>query len=106
MLHYYRSLIALRHKYSALRTGSFRFIHAQEDDRVIAYERADANGHWLFVLNGSEQSRTISLQICEGVWQSVSIDDRSDTGEMLAGNHKGLQVKVEGMCWRILKLEQ
>ncbi|MCE5169400.1 alpha-glucosidase C-terminal domain-containing protein [Paenibacillus profundus] len=89
-----------------MRTGSFRFVHAKENDQVIAYERANADECWIFVLNGSESKRTVCLQICEGEWQSVSIDDKSDSGEMLAGNHKGLQVEVEGLGWRILKLEQ
>lgn len=106
LLQYYRSLISQRHKHSALRTGSFRFIHAEEKDRVIAYERADANGRWLFVLNGSEQKRTVNLQICEGKWQSIDVGAKSDTGEILAGNSKGLQIEVEDMGWRILQLSQ
>ncbi|EPY09433.1 alpha-glycosidase [Paenibacillus alvei] len=109
LLSFYQGAIALRHANAALRTGSFRFVHALESDRVIAYERAAEDGHWLFVLNASEEKRTVDVAAfdgCDGNWTDVELVSGKTGRDKVQGSSTELQVEVEGMNWRILKMER
>mgnify|MGYP001029681244 CR=1 FL=1 len=58
---FYRTAISLRHRHAALRTGSFRFLQADSDSGLIAYERADEQSRFLVALNASDQAATLLL---------------------------------------------
>jgi cyclomaltodextrinase / maltogenic alpha-amylase / neopullulanase len=49
-----RRLIAIRNAYSALRTGSSRFIHTDDTKAIVAFERADAHNRLIVVLNNTQ----------------------------------------------------
>ncbi|MGZ9586570.1 alpha-glycosidase [Paenibacillus marinisediminis] len=75
LLQHYQNMIALRHQYSAMRSGSFRFLYAKENDQVIAYERADEHGHVIVLINNSSSERSIHLPIAAGIWKNVITDE-------------------------------
>ncbi|OPA76063.1 alpha-glycosidase [Paenibacillus selenitireducens] len=68
LLGFYQRTIALRHRYSALRTGSFKFLYAKEDDTRIAYERQDDESHFMIMMNVKKKERVIQLALPAGEW--------------------------------------
>ena len=58
---FYRSAIALRHKYPALRTGDFRTVLTE--GRVYSYLREDEANRIVVVLNGDTAAREVSLDL-------------------------------------------
>lgn len=109
---FYKSIIALRHQFTALRSGGFRFLYAQEGDRILAYERKDANDHLLIVLNSSKRRRTLRLSVTQGEWQDIILTNSANESEhltassmpLILADRKGLRVEVPGMGWRVLRL--
>jgi cyclomaltodextrinase len=63
---FYQSVISLRKQYAALRTGSFRFLHAEESDGRVVYERADDSDRFIVALNRSESEGVYKLPA--GIW--------------------------------------
>lgn len=61
VLAYHQALIALRHRHSALRTGSFQRLHAMEG--VYAFARQNAAETLLVVVNVSERVRSFQLPV-------------------------------------------
>lgn len=79
---FYQQMIALRNQYSALRTGSFRFLLADAEDYRIAYERVDTQGHFIIMMNVSTRKRNITLKLPVGLWQDVfSANNVQGTGK-------------------------
>jgi cyclomaltodextrinase len=58
---FYRSAIAIRHKYAALRTGDFRTVLT--DGRVYSYLREDDANRIVVVLNGDAVAREVELNL-------------------------------------------
>jgi hypothetical protein len=52
---HFRQLIAIRNTYPALRTGPVRFLLADDEKNVIAFERWDARNRIVTVINNSDQ---------------------------------------------------
>ena len=48
---FYRDVVALRHKYPALRRGSFRVLAADNHHQLIAYERQYGDERLIVLLN-------------------------------------------------------
>ena len=61
LLEYHRQLIAIRHAYPALRTGTYRTIYAQ--GAVYAFVRTLAAVEILVAVNTSTESETLSLDL-------------------------------------------
>ncbi|WP_195575348.1 alpha-glycosidase [Paenibacillus sp. 1001270B_150601_E10] len=97
LLDYYRSLIALRHQHAALRSGSFRFLYAKEQDQVIVYERADEQSRFLIVLNNGARRRSVRLPMPAGEWHNVL------TGELIQASSSKTSVAIDGMSAVILR---
>jgi cyclomaltodextrinase len=71
---YYRALSNLRHSHPALTRGALRWLRNSDEQHVVSFERADATGSLLAVINLSSQSFA-------GVVES---DRGSDNGAALA----------------------
>lgn len=71
LLDYYKRMIKLRHEHAALRTGSFRFLYAKEQDQVIAYERADEEEQFVIVVNNGTRRRSVRLPMAAGEWMQI-----------------------------------
>lgn len=81
---FYQSMIALRKRCSALRTGSFRFLHAKPNDTRLAYERSDAADRLVVIMNAHEEARSITLQLPAGQWIVEAASKGERLGQMLA----------------------
>lgn len=63
LLDFYRALCAIRHQASALRRGTRTTLYAE--GHLLAYRRADVEGSLVCVLNLSEQTAEVSLDMAE-----------------------------------------
>lgn len=82
LLEFYRRSITLRHQYSALRTGSFRFLHAKSGDMRIAYERQDEQAHFVITMNAGKRERVLELKLPAGEWiNDISGERITSTGK-------------------------
>jgi len=62
-----KSLIALRHRYSALRSSDYRIVWPPDDgdgSMSFAVERSDGDEHILVVVNAGRERETVSLTCC------------------------------------------
>jgi len=98
MFTFYQQMIALRNQHSALRTGSFRFLVADADDRRLAYERVDTEGHFIILMNVSKRKRKITLTLPIGTWQDVN------SGHSLQGTGKKQKVELQALGYSIYRL--
>lgn len=103
LLTFYQSLIALRHHYTALRTGEFRFVHAEENDALIAYERQDGESHWLIVLNVSPDARSLALPGNARAWQEIMLKGQVNPVWIDETEELSLNLKLAGHSWIILR---
>ena len=74
-------LIAIRHRYAALRTGSFITLLTDDARDVYAFGRFDRTHRIAVVLNNSSKPQTIAVP----VWQ-LSDDNGSKLTDLLTGN--------------------
>ncbi|WP_251038189.1 alpha-glycosidase [Paenibacillus albidus] len=95
----YKLLIHLRKEFPALRTGHFRFLKAEEQERPFVYERRDEHSHFTIWMNPSEQLVSLSLAL-EGRWRDALNGEPVDAAE----DH--LQVHLKPFCFKILVKEQ
>jgi len=90
---YYQTLINLRKQYSALRTGSFRFLE-NNNESVVAYERVDAEAHFVIILNNQEVETSILMNDYDAEnWETV----------LSTGNQQGNTVTLPANGYIILK---
>ncbi|MDA3846710.1 MAG: glycoside hydrolase family 13 protein [Vallitaleaceae bacterium] len=88
LLSAHRELIRIRKQYSALKTGSIKFLHAEHN--IIAYGRWDDDNRLIVVLNNSDKVKEVKLP----VWE-IGISD-NDTLEMLIETtREGLSTEEE-----------
>ncbi|WP_223068017.1 alpha-glycosidase [Paenibacillus caui] len=97
LLAFYRELIALRRLHPALRTGEFRFLHAEPGDMRIAYERKDDQARFVILMNANETARTLPLALQEGVWTDAF------TGEDVLADGEVQSFKLPAFGYRVLK---
>lgn len=91
----YKALIRLRKQYPSLRTGDFRFLLAEPQERSFVYERKDNNTHLTIWMNASEQPVTLSLPL-EGSWQDTLDNKPVSSAE---GN---IKIQLEPLSYKIL----
>lgn len=77
---FYRQLIALRKEHPALRTGGFRFLHAEAGDMRLLYERYDDGSRFVVAVNAGPRPCTLPAVLPEGSWTDMT------TGETLLSN--------------------
>lgn len=92
---FYQQMITLRNKYSALRTGSFRFLVADAEDHRLAYERFDTEGHFIIMMNVSKRKRKVTVVFSVGLWQEVA------TGHSIRGTGKKQKVELQAFGYSI-----
>ncbi|MEW9669410.1 alpha-glycosidase [Ammoniphilus sp. 3BR4] len=97
LFQFYKQLIGLRKKYSALRTGLFRFLKVSSK-QAIAYERKDNQEHFVIVVNNHDQPVTLNLKELAGSgWEEALTD------EILDANGKGLTLSLPGYGYAVLR---
>ncbi|GGO00083.1 glycoside hydrolase family 13 protein [Saccharibacillus kuerlensis] len=83
---FYKKMIALRLEHSALRTGSFDFLHAEKGGSVVVYRRQDESGTFIVALNASEKEQSAEV--------GIEVKGEAKNG---AGQQNG-----EGGSWSVL----
>ncbi|GBF74144.1 alpha-glycosidase [Paenibacillus sp. 598K] len=121
LLGFYRELIVLRKTHEALRSGTFRFLHAPAGGYELAYERRAGEERLILAMNVSSQPSRLLLalpdrarqadddgaasaayaEIAAGVEDDVWEDLR--TGETIRSSEGLLAVELEAYGSRILK---
>ncbi|MCM3702702.1 alpha-glycosidase [Paenibacillus macerans] len=66
---FYKLMIALRKKHTALRQGRFRFLHAEPGDPCIIYERMDEAMHFTVWMNNTPEPRTLTHPMQTSDWR-------------------------------------
>ncbi|MEC0140103.1 alpha-glycosidase [Paenibacillus macerans] len=66
---FYKLMIALRKKHTALRQGRFRFLHAEHGDPCIIYERMDELMHFTVWMNNTPEPRTLTHPMQTSDWR-------------------------------------
>ncbi|RRJ65880.1 alpha-glycosidase [Paenibacillus oralis] len=66
---FYKLMIALRKKHTALRHGRFRFLHAEPGDPCIIYERLDETMHFTVWMNNTPEPRTLTHPMQTSDWR-------------------------------------
>ena len=89
LFRHYQQLISWRKQYNVFRTGQFRFIHAENNDSIIAYERFDENDRIVIVLNADENSRMVELKMTPGNYKCMR------TGNHYKINESGTVLNIE-----------
>ena len=96
-------LITIRHRYAALRTGSFTTLLTDDADRIYAFGRFDASHRIAVVLNAGSGTQTVKLPAYQ-----LSMTNGSTVTDLLTGhtyqvNNGKLTVSVAGHCGSILE---
>lgn len=94
---FYRELVSLRRAHPALRTGGFRFLHAERGDYRIAYERKDDQAHFVVLMNANSVTRTLPVELPEGAWTDIF------TEEHVVSDGDAQSFKLPPFGYRILK---
>lgn len=102
MLEDVRKIVNVRKNYSALRYGDFLTLEA--DENIFAYLRSDMNERILIVLNKSENSRQVELQL--PVFYNISSASDIISGEKIKVENGKSEISVNGIGYRFLLLEQ
>lgn len=68
---FYQDLIAVRLKYSALRTGKLTFLSAEADSTSLVYTREDEDNLFVIMMNNSELPAEIEVPVKERRWENI-----------------------------------
>jgi len=93
-LDFYRRAIALRQEISALRSGYFETLLTDDEQDVWAFARGDAAGTAVVVLNASDESREVSIQIPATASATWRVEFGADNALRVEG--RKLKVRVPG----------
>lgn len=75
LFNHYKTLIALRHSNSALRTGTFRGIRKHNEMQLFAYVREDKQNKVAVMLNNSSANREWNLDVSSVFANGTSLKD-------------------------------
>ncbi len=101
MLRQVRQLVHLRRQHPALCYGDFQTLYA--DKNCFAYLRCDLNERILVVLNKSEQRQVLTITL-PSFYKIQSAHDVMGNEVIPVSEHQ-LNLSVEGIGWRVLRLE-
>jgi glycosidase len=93
---FYKLLINLRKQHPVLRHGRFRFLHAEQGDSRIIYERSDDNMHFTVWMNNTMERTVLSHP-----WET---DDWTDalSGEKVGTQDGMMNIELDELGYRIL----
>ncbi|AIQ45819.1 cyclomaltodextrinase [Paenibacillus sp. FSL R7-0273] len=93
--HTYKQLIRLRKEHPVLRTGEFRFLQSNQQERPLIYERYNAEEHCTVWMNPSAEPAAL-VQALEGNWKDAL------SGEAAAADNGEIRLKLEPFSFRVL----
>ncbi|MBE9915859.1 alpha-glycosidase [Paenibacillus donghaensis] len=94
---FYQELIALRLKYSALRTGNLKFLSAEAGSNRLVYTREDEESKIIIFMNNDSKPRTLEVNVEESRWENIR------TGETVSAANGALNLKLPAYGCRMLK---
>lgn len=74
LFEFYRTMIALRRKHTALFNGSFRIQRAEKGSSVLVYERQHGEEHLIVAMNTGSEQVDIQVSFAAGRWLDVFSD--------------------------------
>lgn len=97
-----QKLVGIRNEYPALRTGSFMTLLTDDTNDIYAFARFDQNNRIAVVLNGTDNTETVTVPVYE-----ESMTNGSQVTDLLTGNqytvsNGNVTVSVEGNYGAIL----
>ncbi|MDP5079833.1 MAG: glycoside hydrolase family 13 protein [Opitutales bacterium] len=75
----YRTTLALRRQYTALRRGSFKVLETRDESQVFAFERMHNDDRFVIVLNRGNQEVALDGDYLKGLTKIYATDDRAST---------------------------
>ncbi|AJS61010.1 alpha-glycosidase [Paenibacillus sp. IHBB 10380] len=96
---FYQDLIQIRLRYSALRTGTFRFLSAEADCTLLGYSREDDTDHIIILMNNSDAEQSIEVPVTVTTWENIY------SGEVLTSQNGSLQAELPPYGYLILRSE-
>ncbi|WP_054956955.1 alpha-glycosidase [Paenibacillus dakarensis] len=98
---FYKRMIKLRKEHSALRTGSFKFLLAENQGGKLVYQREDENGSIILFMNNDKATQSLTVPVYEQTWS-----DLWNEGETFKAHKGQLTVKLPAYGFAILKAMQ
>ena len=99
---FFQSMIALRKKHAALRTGTFRFVEASGS--LVAYERKDERDRFVIAINAGDRPCELSLPSADGGrWVAQPLLMSDDGGDHLVDQAE-LDGKVIALSPRSMRI--
>ncbi|MDR0269046.1 alpha-glycosidase [Paenibacillus sp.] len=95
---FYQELIALRLKYSVLRTGSLKFLSAEAGSNRLVYTREDEENKIIIFMNNDSKPRTLEVSVEESRWEDIG------TGESVLAANDALNLKLPAYGCRMLRV--
>jgi glycosidase len=89
LLQHYQFLTKLRTEYTALRFGRFRILDAQQNSRLIIYERADDDDRFIIAINADNQDLSANLSessFVRGMYESVTTLEQINLSNEMESN--------------------
>ncbi|WP_308636752.1 glycoside hydrolase family 13 protein [Paenibacillus silvisoli] len=73
LLKFYQTLIALRKQHASLRSMDITFLHAEEKDAAVVYERRSGDNADVFIIamNAGTRPRNLVIPAANGEWQDA-----------------------------------
>ena len=99
---YYRSVIALRHEYPALRRGSFDVLTADNERNIIVYARTLGDETVIVLLNRSDEAHSLRVPLPEPLWTPFAAVFSTSEGYRLQQDESGLILDMPELSGLVL----
>lgn len=93
---FYQLLISLRKEHAVLRDGRFRFLHADNENGTLLFERLNGKQHFTIWMNNTEDTVTLKHPMNTDDWHDALTND-----EVLTVDEQ-LQIELAPLDFRIL----
>jgi cyclomaltodextrinase len=100
LFNFYKQMIDLRKNYAALRTGTFTFLSAKKRAKQIAYERKDANDHFVILMNAATKPASLQVHVANASWLNILNNQVIDVRD------EKLKLKLGALDYVILKKQE
>ncbi len=100
ILEWYKKLISIRKSHSALRTGYFTTVLADDEKDIYLYKRTEKNDSLLIAINNTPETKTVSIP--KDYATALSIDDLITGSEFFSNDGHNFEVSLPPFSGRIL----
>lgn len=97
---FYQTIIKLRKEHTALRTGTFKFLTADNQGGKLAYVREDDNETIIVLVNNDKVAQSITVPVLDQEWNNLW------NGEYVQAKKGQITVKLPAFGFALLKAVQ